>query len=65
MLKKGEWSLTTIAAFILIIIVLVILIVAFREQFAKLITSFSDIITGVKEANGKELAQEAIQGIQR
>lgn len=60
-MKKGEWSLTTIAAFILILVVLVILVIAFREKFAVLMKSFADIFQGATEAGGKELVQEVIR----
>ncbi len=58
--KKGEWSLTTIAAFILILIVLVLLVIAFRDKFAQLMGSFSDILTSAKEEGGKELVKNAV-----
>lgn len=60
-MKKGEWSLTTIAAFILILVVLVILVIAFREKFAELMKSFSGIFEGATEAGGKEAVQQAIK----
>lgn len=61
MLKKGEWSLTTIAALILVLVVLVLLIIAFRDQFTKLLGSFSNIITQANNSGGSELVKEAIK----
>ena len=60
-MKKGEWSLQTIAAFILILIVLVILVIAFREKFAGLMQGFTDIFKGATEAGAKEAAQQAVR----
>jgi len=60
-MKKGDWSLTTIAAFILILIVLVILVIAFREKFAGLMKSFTEIFQVAAEAGGKEAVQEVIK----
>ena len=57
---KGEWSLTTIAAFILVLIVLVLLIVAFREKFAGLMTSFGEILKGASGAGGEEIVKNAV-----
>jgi len=61
MFKRGEWSLTTIAAFILVLVVLVLLIIAFREQFAKLFGSFSNIVNQANNSGGSELVKEAIK----
>ena len=58
-MKKGDWSLTTIAAFILIIVVLIILVIAFRGQFAALMKSFSELLKGV--SGGEEIVKEAVK----
>ena len=59
-MKKGEWSLTTIAAFILVLVVLVLLVIAFRDKFAGLMGSFGDLIKSANESAGDEIVKNAI-----
>ncbi|HLC62796.1 MAG TPA: hypothetical protein VJJ21_00585 [Candidatus Nanoarchaeia archaeon] len=59
-MKKGEWSLTTIAAFILVLVVLVLLVIAFRDKFAALMGSFGDLIKSANESAGDEIVKNAI-----